>query len=121
MAKQKKNNHPVIPPAPREAVAAPVQGEEDFVELLRRELVASATAAPCARFPAHTKSQLRGHGQRATDGEDQDLNRVVPMGQGVCGPMKSCLPLCALCVFACHAKPEPRKVLGACSQIKMRS
>ena len=37
MAKQKKNNQSVIPPVPREAIAA-VQGEEDFVELLRREL-----------------------------------------------------------------------------------
>jgi len=37
MAKQKKNNHSVIPPVPREAIAA-VRGEEDFVELLRRDL-----------------------------------------------------------------------------------
>ena len=37
MAKQKKNNHLVIPPVPREAIAA-VRGEEEFVELLRREL-----------------------------------------------------------------------------------
>jgi hypothetical protein len=37
MAKQKKNNHPNIPPIPREAIAD-VQDEEDFVELLRREL-----------------------------------------------------------------------------------
>jgi len=37
MAKQKKPNHIEIPPVPREAIAD-VQGEEDFVELLRREL-----------------------------------------------------------------------------------
>ena len=37
MAKQKKNNHSFIPPVPREAIAA-VRCEEDFVELLRREL-----------------------------------------------------------------------------------
>lgn len=37
MAKQKRNNHSVIPPVPREAIAS-VRGEEDFVELLRREL-----------------------------------------------------------------------------------
>lgn len=37
MAEQKKNNHSIIPPVPREAIAA-VRGEEDFVELLRREL-----------------------------------------------------------------------------------
>jgi len=37
MAKQKKTNHIEIPPVPREAIAA-VRGEEDFVEMLRREL-----------------------------------------------------------------------------------
>jgi len=37
MAKQKKNNHSDIQPVPREAIAA-VGCEEDFVELLRREL-----------------------------------------------------------------------------------
>jgi hypothetical protein len=37
MAKQKKTHHIDIPPVPREAIAA-VRGEEDFVELLRREL-----------------------------------------------------------------------------------
>jgi len=37
MAKQNKNNQSVIPPVPREAIAA-VRGEVDFVELLRREL-----------------------------------------------------------------------------------
>ena len=37
MAKQKKNNHSIIQPVPREAIAAE-RGEEDFVELLRREL-----------------------------------------------------------------------------------
>ena len=37
MAKQKKSNHSVIPPVPREAIAA-VRCEEDFIELLRREL-----------------------------------------------------------------------------------
>jgi len=37
MAKQKKTNHIEIPPVPREAIAD-VRGEEDFVELLRREL-----------------------------------------------------------------------------------
>jgi len=37
MAKQKKTNHTEIPPVPREAIGA-VRGEEDFVELLRREL-----------------------------------------------------------------------------------
>ena len=37
MAKQKKNTNSVIPPVPREAITA-VRGEEDFVELLRREL-----------------------------------------------------------------------------------
>jgi len=37
MAKQKKNKQIVIPPVPREAIAD-VRGEEDFVELLRREL-----------------------------------------------------------------------------------
>ena len=36
MARQKKNNHSIIPPVPREAIAS-VRGEEDFVELLRRE------------------------------------------------------------------------------------
>ena len=37
MAKQKKTNHIEIHPVPREAIGA-VRGEEDFVELLRREL-----------------------------------------------------------------------------------
>ncbi len=37
MAKQKKPNYIETPPVPREAIAA-VRGEEDFVELLRREL-----------------------------------------------------------------------------------
>jgi len=37
MAKQKKNNQLDALPVPREAIAA-VQGEEDFIELLRREL-----------------------------------------------------------------------------------
>ena len=37
MAKQKKNNHSDIQPVPREAIST-VQGEEDFIELLRREL-----------------------------------------------------------------------------------
>ena len=37
MAKQKKSNHSVIPPVHREAIAA-VRCEEDFIELLRREL-----------------------------------------------------------------------------------
>jgi hypothetical protein len=37
MAKQKKTHHIDIPPVPREAIAA-VRVEEDFVELLRREL-----------------------------------------------------------------------------------
>ena len=37
MAKPKKTNHIEIPPVPREAIAA-VRGEQDFVELLRREL-----------------------------------------------------------------------------------
>lgn len=37
MVKQRKNNPSVSPPVPREAIAA-VRGEEDFVELLRREL-----------------------------------------------------------------------------------
>ena len=37
MAKQKKNNNLAILPVPRESIAE-VQGEEDFVELLRREL-----------------------------------------------------------------------------------
>ena len=37
MAKPKKNNHLNIQPVPREAIAA-VGCEEDFVELLRREL-----------------------------------------------------------------------------------
>jgi hypothetical protein len=37
MAKQKKCNHIEILPVPRKAIAA-VRGEEDFVELLRREL-----------------------------------------------------------------------------------
>jgi hypothetical protein len=34
---KKKNNNVDIHPVPREAIA-PVRGEEDFVELLRREL-----------------------------------------------------------------------------------
>jgi len=37
MAKQKEPNYIEIPPVPREAIAA-VRREEDFVELLRREL-----------------------------------------------------------------------------------
>jgi hypothetical protein len=37
MAKQKKINQLDVLPVPREAIAA-VQGEEDFIELLRREL-----------------------------------------------------------------------------------
>jgi hypothetical protein len=37
MANQKKNNHSIIPPVPREAIST-VQAEEDFIELLRREL-----------------------------------------------------------------------------------
>jgi len=37
MAKQKKNNYSIIPSVPLEAIAA-VRGEEDFVELLWREL-----------------------------------------------------------------------------------
>jgi hypothetical protein len=37
MAKQRKTNHIEIPPVPREAIAD-VREEEDFVELLRREL-----------------------------------------------------------------------------------
>jgi len=37
MAKSRKTNHIEIPAVPREAIAA-VRGEEDFVELLRREL-----------------------------------------------------------------------------------
>ena len=37
MAKQKKTNHIEIPRVPREAIAV-VRREEDFVELLRREL-----------------------------------------------------------------------------------
>jgi hypothetical protein len=37
MAKQKKTHHIDIPHVPREAIGA-VRGEEDFVELLRREL-----------------------------------------------------------------------------------
>jgi len=37
MARQKKNNRSIIPPVPREAIAA-VRGEQVFVELLRREL-----------------------------------------------------------------------------------
>ena len=37
MAKPKKTHQIDIPPVPREAIAA-VRGEEDFVELLRREL-----------------------------------------------------------------------------------
>lgn len=36
MARQEKNNHSIIPLVPREAIAA-VQGEEDFVEPLRRD------------------------------------------------------------------------------------
>jgi hypothetical protein len=37
VAKQRKNNYLDVPPVPSEAIAA-VGGEEDFVELLRREL-----------------------------------------------------------------------------------
>jgi len=37
MAKQKRTHHIEIPPVTREAIAA-VRGEEDFVELPRREL-----------------------------------------------------------------------------------
>jgi len=37
MAKPKKTHHTDIPPVPREAIAA-VRGEEDFLEVLRREL-----------------------------------------------------------------------------------
>jgi len=37
MAKQKKSNLSDIPPVPREAIGN-VAGEDDFVELLRREL-----------------------------------------------------------------------------------
>jgi hypothetical protein len=98
MARQREKNHLDFLPFPREVIAA-VAGEEDFVELLRRELVASATAAPRARFPAHTASQLRGHGGRPLHGISQDLPGVVGLGRGVCGPMKPPLPLCTLSVF----------------------
>jgi len=37
MPKKKKNNHPLINPVPREAIAD-IGGEEDFVDFLRHEL-----------------------------------------------------------------------------------